>query len=207
MVGWWVTTKTKNMTGTFEINTTNPKNCISIKKDGKLAVSIGLGGVNANLVTANNLMCGYVENNSYTGIAINGMNGSFHMINNNGENLEMTKDGNIWCTSVTQTSLETEKKNFEKLENALDILKNIDIYKYNLKGEDDSTKKHIGFVIGENYKYSEEVTSAKNTGVDTYSFISLCCKAIQEQQEVIQSQQEKIENLEKRLEALENGKN
>lgn len=100
---------------------------------------------------------------------------------------------------VTQTSLETEKKNFEKMENnALDIIKNIDIYKYNLKSEKDTDKKHIGFVIGNNYNYSKEVTSKDNTGVDSYSFISLCCKAIQEQQKQIEELQEKIKRLEEK---------
>ena len=85
-----------------------------------------------------------------------------------------------------QVSLESKKKNFEKLENALEILKDIDIYKYNLKSENNTVKKHLGFVIGENYKYRKEVTSDDNTGVDLYSFISLCCKAIQEQQKEIE---------------------
>ena len=35
-------------------------------------------------------------------------------------------------------------------------------------------------------KYSKEVTSTDNQGVDNYSFTSLCCKAIQEQQELIE---------------------
>ena len=101
----------------------------------------------------------------------------------------------ITTPSVTQTSRESEKKNFEKFSNALEKLKQIDIYKYNLKSEDDETKKHIGFVIGDKYKYSEEVTSADNSGVDIYSFVSLCCQAIKEQQE-------EIENLKKRLEEI-----
>lgn len=82
---------------------------------------------------------------------------------------------------LTQTSLAESKKNFEKLQdNALETIKNIDIYKYNLKSEKDTDKKHIGFVIGDNYNYSKEVTSLDNEGVDNYSFTSLCCKAIQE---------------------------
>ncbi len=87
----------------------------------------------------------------------------------------------ITTPQLTQTSLEKNKKNFEKLQdNALNILKTIDIYKYNLKNEKDTDKKHIGFVIGDNFKYSKEVTSLDNQGVDNYSFTSLCCKAIQE---------------------------
>ena len=102
----------------------------------------------------------------------------------------------ITTPKLTQTSLESQKKNFEKMQNnALNIIRNIDIYKYNLKNEKDTDKKHIGFVIGDNYKYSKEVTSLDNTGVDTYSFISLCCKAIQEQQKQIELLQQEINKL------------
>ena len=76
--------------------------------------------------------------------------------------------------------------------NALEILKQIDIYKYNLKNEQDTDKKHIGFVIGDNYNYSKEVTSLDNKGVDNYAFTSLCCKAIQELSQ-------KVEELENKL--------
>lgn len=96
---------------------------------------------------------------------------------------------------VIQTSLEEQKKNFEKFENGLDIIKNTDIYKYNLKSQKDGDKKHIGFVIGKNYKYSKEITSKNNDGVDTYSMISVAYKAIQEQQELIESLQKQIDEL------------
>lgn len=97
---------------------------------------------------------------------------------------------------LTQTSQEKNKKNFEKLQNnALSILKTIDIYKYNLKNEKDTDKKHIGFVIGDKFNYSKEVTSIDNKGVDNYSFTSLCCKAIQELST-------KVEELEKEIKRL-----
>ena len=79
------------------------------------------------------------------------------------------------------------------------IIKNIDIYKYHLKGQDDKEKKHIGFVIGDKFNYSKEITSENNDGADLYSFISVCCKAIQEQQE-------QIKKLEKRIQELESDK-
>lgn len=110
------------------------------------------------------------------------------------------RSSGITTPTLTQTSLAKQKKNFEKLQNnALEILKKIDIYKYNLKSEKDTDKKHIGFVIGNNYNYSKEVTSADNQGVDNYSFTSLCCKAIQEQQEIIEQLQNKINELEEKI--------
>lgn len=94
---------------------------------------------------------------------------------------------------LTQTSLAESKKNFEKLQdNALETIKNIDIYKYNLKSEKDTDKKHIGFVIGDNYNYSKEVTSIDNQGVDNYSFTSLCCKAIQELSQQVEELKKKL---------------
>ena len=101
----------------------------------------------------------------------------------------------ITTPTVTQTSLATEKKNFEEFKNALEIIKGIDIYKYNLKNEEDKTKKHIGFVIGDDFNYSQDVTSINNDGVDVYSFVSLCCKAIQEQQEQIEQLKNEIKEL------------
>ena len=103
--------------------------------------------------------------------------------------------GEILCVKLTQTSLENQKKNFERLENALDIVKNTDIYKYNFKTQDDGSKKHIGFVIGDSYKYSKEITSESNEGVDIYSMVSVAYKAIQEQQELIEQLQKEIKEL------------
>lgn len=104
-------------------------------------------------------------------------------------------NGDIKCVSLTQTSKEEEKKNFKKLENALDIVKNVDIYEYNFKFEKDKDKKHIGFVIGDNYKYRKEITSENNDGVDTYSMVSVLWKAVQEQQEQIQELKNEINKL------------
>lgn len=150
---------------------------------------------------------------NYNPVSISGSYGS-GKINLNGpssqillfeETTEMAQDvdiglyangGRINCTILNQTSLETKKKNFEKYEGAINEIKKIDIYKYNFKSESNQQKKHLGFVIGENYNYSKIVTSADNTGVDTYSFTSLCLQAIKEQQLL-------IESLEKRLQILE----
>lgn len=122
-------------------------------------------------------------------------------VNNSHTNL------NAWyieTPELRQTSLEKNKKNFEKFDGALNLIDNIDLYKYNLKQEEDDHKKHIGFVIGDKYNYSSEITSVdeegKETGVDLYSMTSLCLQAIKEQQEI-------INKLKSRIEVLENEKN
>lgn len=99
-------------------------------------------------------------------------------------------DGSIECVSLTQTSLEEKKKNIEKLDNALDIVKDTDIYKYHFKRQTDDEKKHIGFIIGKNYNYREELTDNENKGVDIYSMVSVLWKAVQEQQKEIEKLKE-----------------
>lgn len=101
----------------------------------------------------------------------------------------------ITTPTLTQTSQKENKKNFEKFENALQELDKIDIYKYHLKSENDDDKKHLGFVIGEDFKYSELVTSQDNKGVDSYSFISLCFQMIKEQQKQIEELKKEISKL------------
>jgi phage minor structural protein len=133
------------------------------------------------------------------------MTGDAIRLNNNGAIILIDgENGNIKCVSLTQTSLEKDKKNFEKFNYALEIIKDIDIYKYNLKNEKDGSKRHIGFVIGDKYNYSEDVTSENNDGVDIYSFVSLICQGLKEEVEKRDAQiiemKEKIEELEQRLE-------
>ncbi len=104
----------------------------------------------------------------------------------------------IETPKLIQTSTASKKKNFEKYSGALDELNRIDIYKYNLKYEKDDTKKHLGFVIGKKYKYSETITNDKNDGVDLYSMASLCLQAIKEQQTIINELKEEIKILKER---------
>lgn len=104
----------------------------------------------------------------------------------------------ISCVRLDQTSLAKNKKNFEKYFGALKEINKIDIYKYNLKKEQDGIKKHLGFVIGKKYKYSDVITNNQNDGVDLYSMISLCLQAIKEQQEIINELKEEIKILKER---------
>ena len=106
----------------------------------------------------------------------------------------------VTTPQVIQTSKEEDKKNFEKYENALKEVLDTDIYKYNLKFEEDSDKKHIGFIIGDKFKHSKDITNEKDgeeTGVDLYSMIAVSFKAIQEQQKMIQLLQKEIKELKK----------
>lgn len=101
------------------------------------------------------------------------------------------KGSGITTPNVTQTSLEETKKNISKVEeNALEIVKNAEIYNYNLKPEKDTDKKHYGFVIGEKYKTPKEVIASSGEGIDIYSMCSILWKAVQEQQKQIEELKE-----------------
>ena len=139
---------------------------------------------------------GFVYGSSDNAIYIQAGSTSILSVNDNDGITDISGSG-IRTPTLTQTSLAEQKKNFEKLQdNALETIKGIDIYKYNLKNEKDTDKKHIGFIIGDNYNYSKEVTSIDNQGVDNYSFTSLCCKAIQELTAKIEKLENKIKEME-----------
>ena len=128
-------------------------------------------------------------------------NGGYLALNNknNSTTIDLIGEtGKIICASLTQTSLAENKKNFEKYDGALNEINKIDIYKYNLKSEKNGTKKHLGFVICNEYNYSKLITSEKNDGVDNYSMTSLCLQAIKEQQEIINELKEEIKILKER---------
>ena len=87
----------------------------------------------------------------------------------------------ITTPSVTQTSLESIKKNINKFnKNATNIINNSDIYEYNLKSDEDTDKKLIGFIIGDKYRTPDEVISRDGQAVGLYSAIGILWKAVQE---------------------------
>lgn len=138
------------------------------------------------------------ESGSYNAFIV-GMSGisSTSIVNGTYSNLlNVGFDGNITCVKLTQTSLEKYKKNFKKLisEEAKEILNSTDIYKYNFKSDDDNEKKHIGFVIGDNFNYSKEITSKDNDGADIYSMVSVLWQVVKEQQKEIDELKEMIKN-------------
>ena len=172
-----------------------------------------INNATVNTIRSSNLAClEYTDNNTASSLKTSLYTGilelqNFHDINDSeaivepqvrlywnatGDNTTLGASGLFTSGQVSsingicQGSKEEYKKNFEKLENALDIVKDTDIYKYNLKDEKETDKKHIGFVIGENFNYRKEITSQKNDSAELYSMISVLWKAVQEQQEEIE---------------------
>ena len=82
---------------------------------------------------------------------------------------------------IQQTSIAESKKDIELFnKSALSLINNSDIYTYHLKTEEETNKKHIGLVIGDNYKCCDEVIAEDKQSVVLYTISSLSWKAIQE---------------------------
>lgn len=102
-------------------------------------------------------------------------------IHGSNDNETILTPDNITTPKLTQTSLESIKKNITKFnKNATDIINNSDIYEYNLKSDKDTDKKMIGFVIGESYNTPDEVIDKNGQAVELYSAIGILWKAVQE---------------------------
>ncbi len=193
-------TNTKNIKGTIKINSGDPKNALVIQKDGVTVVSLGVGGVNTNLVTTKNFVCGGYSNPSSTAYNVITGNGDIAEMNfKNSSNYSKINPNEIITPKLTQTSLKSKKKNIKKLKvNALELIKNADICLYNLKSEKKGSKQHIGLVIDKDKKYNcpTEVISEDGQGVEQYSMTSLAWKAIQELVEENKKLKGRIEKLE-----------
>ena len=146
---------------------------------------------------------------SFNGITLNGNSGYGTSID--GKKLRTSKievinelDGSIGTEiyqeyvktySYQNFSKEELKKNFEAYKDALDKIKNTDIYKYNYKVETNGTKKHIGCVIGSKYKCNDDILTSNKDGIDLYSMVSVLWQGVKEQQEIIEELKEEIKQL------------
>lgn len=92
--------------------------------------------------------------------------------------------GDMHANSYNYDSLQSIKKNITKFnKNAVNIVKEAELYEFNYRKENDTDKKHIGFVIGdedEKYKTPVELISKSKDGIDAYSMVSVLWKAVQE---------------------------
>ena len=189
-----MTCKNANVTGT--INSSSGK--IGAFKIGSSSLTSDDGSTGAHM----NLDANQITFSKRSGSSVYNL-GQISVFSSNTNVNFLRSDGNksklyvdtIYAYDYETLSLAEKKKNFKKFENGLDVIKNTDIYKYNLKNEDNKKKKHIGFVIGNDFNYSKEITTENNDGAELYSFISVCCQAIKEQQEQIEQMKKEIKEL------------
>lgn len=183
----------KYVSGRFVINSDNPKNCVQVLDGNNTPiVSLGVGGVNSVMMSAEEILVQDPEEYETTI-----EDSSFVAIDKTGTIVASTS---VSSAAFINTSVEEKKKNITKLNKALDIIKNTDIYSYNWKDEKKNTKKHYGLVIGDEYNTPDEFKSVDGKGIDIYATLSICLKAIQEQQE-------QIEELKKEIKSLKEAKN
>lgn len=120
-----------------------------------------------------------------------------------GVNTTTIQPSGITTPKLTQTSLESIKKNISKFDkNATDIINNSDIYEYNLKSDKDEDKKMIGFIIGDKYKTPDEVIDKNGEAVSLYSAIGILWKGFQEREEIIKQLKEENKRKDKILSEL-----
>lgn len=159
----------------------------------------------ANVSGSNSLKIGNDENN-YCLLSDDGYVRCNHLYIPHGIGYPLYVDGdgkftgNVEAKDFQKSSLAEKKKNIKLFnKNAIELVKNTDIYEYNYKTEPNKTKKDIGAVIGEDYKCPNEILSNDNKSVNLASMLGVAYKAIQEQQE-------EIEELKKEIEKLKGGK-
>lgn len=83
---------TKNVSGSLTINTKDPKNNITIKKDGTTTVSIGAGGIDTVSLSSEIIICGRkdgTEVSDYDGVLIDGNNVNISFVQSGITNIEI----------------------------------------------------------------------------------------------------------------------
>ena len=142
-----------------------------------------------------------ISDGSTRGRLIYGYTGSststFIVADNNG--ITTIYGNSVNSPAFNNTSKAELKKNIKIVSGALKILNEGDIYSYNWKTESNTDKKHYGLVIGDKYNTPNEIISATEDSIDTYSMISIAWQAMKELNE-------KVEKLEKEIEVLKNGR-
>ena len=112
--------------------------------------------------------------------------------------------GTCFATEYGQYSVEEMKKNISETNlRALDIINQSILYEYNWKTENNTDKKHLGFIIGKGYKTPKEILTNDNKNINLYDMSSLNWKATQELLEIINKQNQEIEKLKEKINTFE----
>lgn len=167
------------------------------------------GSLNTNLGTAGNLAFFNVAAGS-TAMVIN-TNNNFVGINTTFPSARLHVEGDIFCSGVYLGSDRRFKKDIQKFENGIDILKKIDVYSYNYrqdiyktevadslgkreKYEFPTTKQH-GVIAQELEKVMPEAVKMNADGYYTVNYVALIPILIQS----VKNQQLELENLRSEL--------
>lgn len=104
---------------------------------------------------------------------------------------------------INESKKEIKDKIKKANNNAIEIVKNSNIYEYELKSESEN-KKHYGFVIDEEKNdVPEQILSTNKEGINLYSLGAINWKATQELNEKVENMQSTIEQLQNKVNELE----
>ncbi len=144
--------------------------------------------INVGSVSENDVLINAMGENSYIRLSTHSKKIETDM--------ELLVMNTITANAYEYNSLSTLKKNIKKLNNnALKIINSGELYSFNYNTEKTGAKKHIGFVIGKEYKTPQEIISNSKKGINSYTMISICWKAIQELSQQVESLQNEIKIL------------
>lgn len=142
--------------------------------------SIGIGGYKpsswGNKVSVNMHVYNYWSSDPDVAIVVEKEDGNYNTLSST-----TVANDYVQTPVVIQTSLASTKKDISLFtDNALNLINNSDIYTYRLLTDDETKKKHIGLIIGNDYNCCDEVLSNNGKGIEQYSMASIMWKAIQE---------------------------
>ena len=179
----------------FNVDKNGNVECQNINiKSGKVKLESGsasnpnfqIGGEDGVFITGNYFLMG--ENSlgsNFLEIGVSSYENPRIGLHSSSSHTEILASGittpSLVCPDIDQSSLESMKKNISDFtKNATEIINNSDVYEYNLKTDNDTDRKTIGFIIGDKYKTPNEIVSKDEKAIRIYSAIGILWKAVQE---------------------------
>lgn len=156
------------------------------------------------LLSVQNLRTNYISTTSPTDNSVVSIEDGLSVENNFFVEKDAIIKGTCFATEYGQYSVEEMKKNISETNlRALDIINQSILYEYNWKTENNTDKKHLGFIIGKGYKTPKEILTNDNKNINLYDMSSLNWKATQELLEIINKQNQEIEKLKEKINTFE----
>lgn len=185
----------------FQVQIPNKRGFVSISGD-----SILCGGNNGEQAFSYSLLENTFQDGYYGGYLYVGNNSTadsviiYNGIVSAGKHVSAQQ---MYAHEYNNNSLITKKKNIEFFSDGLELIENSNFYLFNYKQESDNSRKHIGLVIGDEYKTPEQFMNHKKDSIDLYSLISACGDAIKTLNNKIKILEEKNLKLEEKIFKLE----
>lgn len=193
----------KKINGYVSISSDDTSEVVEIDNDmGIEKTKIGLFSIFSHILNCDTLFIGEVGSDRFLGTIIDAINKTI-TVQGTSNSSSMTSNS-VNSQAFNNNSLKEMKKNIEIFEpNIVEILENSEIYEFNYNDEQDTDKKHIGFVIGEEYKTPDEVLSNDKKSVDLYSMTSILWKHNKNLEERLKESEKAIKKMQELLQQME----